>query len=61
LTWRLFLMTWLIFSFLYLIFLDAWWLVLKSAFYQGFISSFCTWSINNSLTKTCFMITSLIL
>ena len=37
------------------------WLVLKSAFYQGFISSFCTWSVNNSLTKACFIISCLIL
>jgi hypothetical protein len=37
------------------------WLELKSAFYQGFISSFCTWSINNSLTKACFIITYLII
>jgi hypothetical protein len=33
----------------------------KVHFYQGFISSFCTWSINNSLTRVCFIITDLII
>jgi len=40
---------------------EAYDLYLKVHFYQGFISSFCTWSIINSLTRACFIITCLII